>query len=323
MFRLALLARRPKSSSVSLYEHLVGKGPSGFGYGSTAEEVSQGVSLMGRNVLVTGCNSGIGLETARVLSLRGARVLAAARSLAKAQEVCGTLPGPSLPLACDLADPLSVRACAQAVQSSGLQLDAIVCNAGIMALPRLATVHGVELQLFTNHIGHFSLVTSLLGRLSDDARIVVLSSDMHHRAPSGGVELDNLDGAKGYSAWRAYGQSKFANLLFAKQLARRFAGTAKTANAVHPGVIVTNLQRHQAPIMSRAMSLIAPLALKSVPQGAATQVYVAVRPELAAVTGEYFSHCNLAAPRADANDRALAEKLWDVSEQIVARLPGA
>lgn len=306
---------------MSLYEHFAAKGPSGFGYGSTAEQVSEGVSLAGKNVLVTGCNSGIGLETARVLSLRGARVLAAARSLEKAQQVGAALSGPSVPLACDLADPPSVRACVAAVQASGLQLDAVVCNAGIMALPQRQTAHGVELQLFTNHIGHFLLVTSLLDQLSEDARVVVLSSDMHRRAPAKGIELDNLDGAKSYGAWRAYGQSKLANLLFAKQLARRFAGTRKTANAVHPGVIVTNLQRHQAPIMAAAMSLFAPLALKSVPQGAATQVYVTVSPSLAGVSGQYFSHCNVAEPRADANDAALAQKLWDASEAIVAGLP--
>lgn len=307
---------------MSLYEHFASKGPSGFGYGSTAEQVSEGVSLAGKNVLVTGCNSGIGLETARVLSLRGARVLAAARSLPKAQQVAAALSGPSMPLACDLADPHSVRACVTAVRSAGVRLDALVCNAGIMALPERQTAHGVELQLFTNHIGHFLLVTSLLEQLSEDARVVVLSSDMHRRAPAAGVELDNLDGARGYSAWRAYGQSKMANLLFAKQLARRFSGTRRTANAVHPGVIVTNLQRHQAPIVAAAMSLISPLALKSVPQGAATQVHVTVSPSLAGVSGQYFSQCNVAEPRADANDARLAESLWDVSEQIVARLPG-
>jgi NAD(P)-dependent dehydrogenase (short-subunit alcohol dehydrogenase family) len=306
---------------VSIYEHFVPTGPSGFGYGSTAEQVSEGISLQGKNILVTGCNSGIGLETARVLSLRGARVLAAARTLEKAQGACSRLTAPSVPLACDLAEPRSVRACVAAVRSSGLQLDAIVCNAGIMALPRLETAYGTELQLFTNHIGHFLLVTSLLSQLADDARVVVLSSDMHRRAPAAGIELDNLDGAKGYSAWRAYGQSKLANLLFAKQLARRFAGTQQTANAVHPGVIVTQLQRHQSPVFSAAMSLFAPLALKSVPQGAATQVYATVSPQLAGVSGQYLSHCNVVEPRADASDPALAEKLWNVSEQLIARLP--
>ncbi len=306
---------------MSLYQHLVGKGPSGFGYGSTAEKVTEGLVLTGKNVLVTGCNSGIGLETLRVLSLRGARVLGAARSLEKAQQACSTLPGPSVPLACDLAEPRSVRACVAAVQSSGLRLDAVVCNAGIMALSQLQTAYGVELQFLTNHIGHFILVTGLLEQLNEDARVVMLSSDMHRRAPVEGIQLDNLDGARGYSAWGNYGQSKLANLLFAKQLARRFAGSRRTANAVHPGVIVTNLQRHMSPVLAAGMSLFGPLALKSIPQGAATQVYAATSPQLASVSGQYLTHCNIAEPRADANDPVLAQKLWDVSEQIVARLP--
>lgn len=308
---------------MSVYQHFVSNGASGFGYGSTAEEVSDGVSLAGKTVLITGCNSGIGLETARVLSLRGARVLAAARSLAKAEQVCSTLSGPSLPIGCELSDAVSVRACAAAVRGAGFQVDVVVCNAGIMALPRRETAHGVELQLFTNHIGHFLLVTSLLDQLSETARVVVLSSDMHRRAPAEGIQFDNLDAARGYTPWGAYGQSKLANLLFAKQLARRFTGTRKTANAVHPGVIVTNLQRHLSPVLAAGMSLFAPLVLKSVPQGAATQVYAAVSPQLEGVSGQYLSHCNLAEPRADANDVGLAQRLWDVSEQIVARLPGA
>jgi WW domain-containing oxidoreductase len=306
---------------VSLYEHFVPNGPSGFGYGSTAEQVSAGLSLAGKNVLVTGCNSGIGFETVRVLSLRGARVLAAARSLEKAQQACAQLAGPSVPLACELSDPHSVRACARTVRDSGERLDAIVCNAGIMALPKLETLFGCEKQFFTNHIGHFMLVTGLLGQLSEAGRVVMLSSSAHRRAPTGGIEFDNLDGARGYSAWAAYGQSKFANLLFAKQLAQRFAGTRQTANAVHPGVIVTNLQRHLPRPVALAMSVFGPLVLKSVPQGAATQVYAAASPHMASVSGQFLANCNVAEPRADANDAAVAERLWDVSEAIVARLP--
>lgn len=307
---------------MSLYEHFVPRGPSGFGYGSTAEQVSDGLSLAGKNVLVTGCNSGVGFETARVLSLRGARVLGAARSLEKAQRACAELAGPSLPLSCELSEPQSVRACVRAVHDSGAELDAIVCNAGIMALPKPETVFGIERQLFTNHIGHFMLVTGLLERLAKAGRVVILSSGMHRRAPRAGIEFDNLDGARSYSAWAAYGQSKFANLLFAKQLARRFAGSQQLANAVHPGVIVTNLQRHLPRPLARGMSLLEPLLLKTVAQGAATQVYAAVHPGMAGISGQFLANCNIAQPRADANDPALAQRLWDISEEIVARLPG-
>ena len=130
------------------------------------------------------------------------------------------------------------------------------------------------------------LVTGLLDQLKDQGRVVMLSSSAHRQAPKVGIELDNLDGAKHYSPWSAYGQSKLANLLFSKELARRFAGSRRTANAVHPGVIRTNLQRHMNPILSVAMALSGPLVLKTVAEGAATQTYVATNPGLAGVSGQ-------------------------------------
>ena len=299
---------------------LASKGPSGFGYGSTAEEVTEGLSLTGQTFLVTGCNSGVGFETLRVLALRGARVVGTARSLEKATEACGRVPGATLPVACELAEPASVRGCVATVKAAGIRLDGVICNAGVMALPELHKAYGYELQFFTNHIGHFMLVTGLLEQLTERGRVVVLSSSAHKMAPKVGIELDNLDGAKGYSGWPAYGQSKLANLLFAKQLARRFAGSQKTANAVHPGVIRTNLQRHMNPVLSAALTLGGPLALKSIEQGAATEVYVATNPKLAGVSGQFFADCNIAQPRADAQSEELAQKLWDASERIVAAL---
>lgn len=296
-------------------------GSSGFGYGSTAEEVTEGLALRGKTILVTGCNSGLGQEALRVLALRGAHVVGTARTLEKAQAACGAVKGETLPLACELSDPRSVRACVDAVKGAGLRLDAIVANAGIMALPSLEQAYGVELQLFTNHVGHFILVTGLLDRLADDGRVVVLSSDAHRMAPRGGIRFDDLAGEKGYSPWTAYGQSKLANLLFAKELARRFAGTRRTANAVHPGVIATNLSRHMNKVASAAFGAAGTLLFKSVEQGAATEVYVAVHPAVATISGEYFADCNVAEPTPEAKDPALAARLWQVTEELVARLP--
>jgi WW domain-containing oxidoreductase len=278
------------------------------------------MSLAGKTMLVTGCNSGLGLETMRVLALRGAHVVGTARTIEKARKACATVSGEAVPLACELSDPASVRTCVASVVAAGIRLDAMICNAGIMGLPKLQRVHGYESQFFTNHIGHFILVTGLLGQLTDAGRVVMLSSTAHTRAKQGGIEFDNLDGAKGYDPWRFYGQSKFANLLFAKELARRLEGTRRTANAVHPGVIRTNLIRHN-PILNVAASVFSPLVLKTVAQGAATQVYVATNPGLANVSGEYFADCNVATPRADAMSAAVAKRLWEVSEQIVATLP--
>jgi WW domain-containing oxidoreductase len=304
---------------MSLYQLFKSNGPSGFGYGSTAEDVTAGLSLAGKTMLVTGCNAGLGLETLRVLAMRGVRVIGAARTIEKAREACGAVGGQTVPLACELSEPTSVRAAAAAIVADGIKLDAIICNAGIMALPKLQLAHGIELQFFTNHIGHFILVNALVGQLTTTGRVVMLSSSAHTRASKGGIEFDNLDGSKGYGPWRFYGQSKFANLLFAKELAQRFAGTQRTANAVHPGVIRTSLIRHN-PVLDLAASVMAPIFLKSVPQGAATQVYVATHPALATVSGKYFADCNITAPRPDAEDPATARKLWEVSEQIAGRV---
>ncbi|MBX3130141.1 MAG: SDR family oxidoreductase [Polyangiaceae bacterium] len=307
---------------MSIVSWFKGKGPSGFGYGSTAEEVSAGLDLSGRTFLVTGSTAGLGLETVRVLALRGARVLATGRTTEKVQGAFGEARDAVIPLACELAEPASVRACVSRVREMGVALDGIVCNAGIMALPRLETAHGYELQFFTNHIGHFILVTGLLEQLADRGRVVVLSSGAHASAPTKGIDFDNLSGQSGYSAIAAYGQSKLANLLFARALARRLEGSRRTANALHPGVIRTKLFRHMGPA-DLGLALVAPIALKTVAQGAATQVYVATHPSLADVSGEYFADCNLARSTAHGRDPALAEKLWEVSERIVAALPSS
>jgi WW domain-containing oxidoreductase len=248
-------------------------------------------------------------------------VVGTARTLDKAEAACDAVKGKTVPLACELSDPASVRACVESVKREGLGLDAIICNAGIMALPKLEQAYGVELQFFTNHVGHFMLVTGLLDQLAADGRVVMLSSGAHAMAPKEGIEFDNLSGEKGYQGWRNYGQSKMANLLFAKELARRFAGTRKTANAVHPGVIKTNLGRHMNPVAQAVFGVVGRLTLKSVPQGAATEVYAAVHPAVATTSGAYFADCNVARPRPDADDPALAAKLWQVSEKIVAGLP--
>ena len=309
---------------MSLLAVIKANGPSGFGYGSTAADVASGLSLTGKTILLTGCNSGLGLETLRVLTSRGARVIAAARTLEKARAACATAAGPTTAVACELAEPASVRACIETVKTLNVPLDGIICNAGIMALPKLNQAHGYELQFFTNHIGHFLLTTGLIESLAADGRVTVLSSAMHESAPKGGVAFDNLSGAKGYSAWRAYGQSKMANLLFAKELARRFAGTARIANALHPGVIFdTNLNRSMAVpqvVLVAAVGVANLLVLKTIAQGAATQCYVAAHPAVAGVSGQYFADCNIAKPRADAEDPALAKRLWEVSEEIAAKV---
>ena len=305
---------------MSLIARFKGKGPSGFGYGSTAEAVSEGLDLSGRTILLTGCNSGIGKETLRVLAQRAVHVIAAARTVEKAQAACDEVGGKTTPVACELSEPASVQACAAQVIGLGRPLDAIICNAGIMALPTLHQKHGYELQFFTNHIGHFILVTSLLDSLSNEGRVVMVSSDAHNGAPRDGIQFDNLTGAREYGAWTSYGQSKLANLLFANELAKRLAGTGKTANSLHPGVIRTNLVRSMNPIARGALAIAAPLVLKSIPEGAATQCYLAVHPNVEGVTGKYFADCNESRPSRHGRDEAMAAKLWEASEKIVAEV---
>lgn len=305
---------------MSLVGFFKGKGSSGFGYNSTAEQVTDGIDLNGKTVLLTGCNSGIGQETLRVLGLRGAHVIAAARTEEKAKAGLAASGAPGTPVACELSEPKSVRDCVTRVKSLGRRLDTIICCAGIMALPKLKKMHGFEAQFFTNHIGHFILVNGLLDILADDGRVVMVSSGAHNAAPSDGIELDNLSGDKGYSAFKAYGQSKLANLLFAKHLATKLPGPKQTANAIHPGVIDTNLGRHMNAVARIAMKIGKPVFLKSIPQGAATQCYVATHPDAAITSGKYFSDCNIGHSSRLSNDSELAAKLWIKSEEIVASL---
>lgn len=296
------------------------RGASGFGYASTAEEVTEGLDLSGTTVLITGVNAGLGQETARVLSRRGARIVGLARTREKAAEACRAFGDNALPLACELSEPSSVRSAVDELKKLKVSLDVVVCNAGIMALPKRELLHGQELQFLTNHIGHFILVTGILDLLSERARVVMLSSGAHNAAPTTGIQFDDLTFERGYSSWSSYGQSKLANLLFARTLARRFAGTGRTANAVHPGVISTDLTRHLPFALRLVYPVASAVAMKNVAQGAATQCYVASHPSLDGVSGEYFADCNVAQSSRLGRDLELGDRLWSVTESIVAKL---
>lgn len=303
---------------MSLYGWFKNQGKNGFGYNSTAEDVTDGLNLEGKRILITGCNSGLGLETARVLGLRGATILGAARTAHKAREALTGIEG-AVPLECELSDPESVQKCIEAVREHG-ELDAIIANAGIMALPKPEREHDVELQLFTNHFGHFQLVTGLLDRLSATGRVVMVSSSAHKGAPREGIRFDDLAYENGYSPWKAYGQSKLANILFARSLAKRFEGSGRVAVATHPGVIATNLGRHMGALVRVVFGAIGSLFLKTVEQGAATQCYAAVHPDAAAHNGDYLADCNPAPSTAAAKDEQMADRLWQVSNGLLSEM---
>jgi NAD(P)-dependent dehydrogenase (short-subunit alcohol dehydrogenase family) len=288
---------------------------SAFGKRSTAEEVTAGMDLSGKTALVTGCNSGLGEETLRVLALRGAHVIGAARTLEKAEKACAAVEGKTTPLAVELTDLPGIVAAAQQVADMGAPLDMLILNAGIMQLPELQLVHGVERQFAVNHVGHFLLTMRLLDQVTAAAagRVVVVSSGAHRWAPQG-IRFDNLDGSQDYDPREAYGVSKTANGLFSRELARRLAGTNATSNSLHPGVIPTNLSRH---LPSRDYDMSNPM-FKTIPEGTATQCYVATSPDLAGVTGYYYDDCNPAVPNEHMQDDAMAAKLWALTEELVA-----
>jgi NAD(P)-dependent dehydrogenase (short-subunit alcohol dehydrogenase family) len=203
-------------------------------------------ALAGRVALVTGANSGIGFEAARELAQHGCTVVLGCRSLARGAEaeakIRQTCPGATLDvLELDLSRLGSVRAAAATLSARQPRLDLLLNNAGVMAIPRTLSEDGFEMQLATNHLGHFALTGLLLGPLlaAPAARIVNVSSSAHR---IGMVRLDDLDRARGYAKWEAYGQSKLANLLFTFELQRRLAGRAAISVACHPGYAATNLQ---------------------------------------------------------------------------------
>jgi NAD(P)-dependent dehydrogenase (short-subunit alcohol dehydrogenase family) len=287
-----------------------------FGAKSTAEEVTAGLDLAGKTVLVTGANTGLGHETLRVLALRGATVIGTARTLPKSREACAGVPGRTIPLALELDRFDTIVAASDAVHALGVPLDVLICNAGIMALPEPEQVYGLEKQYVVNHLGHFLLVNRLLDlvQAAPQGRVVVVSSSGYQWAPAAGIEFDNLAGTRDYAPNRMYGQSKLANGLFSRELARRLAGTRATSNSVHPGIINTELGRYFPAWKRKLAPLVGWAFMKSIPAGAATTCYVATAPALAHVSGCYFENCNPVVPGGQMQNDALAAKLWSVSE---------
>jgi NAD(P)-dependent dehydrogenase (short-subunit alcohol dehydrogenase family) len=303
--------------------------PTKLGPRSTAEQALGGASLAGKVAIVTGANSGIGTETARVLALAGADVIMCSRSVTAGEEVAkglrAGLPSGAGALevsALDLADLASVRAFAEAFLATKRPLHLLVNNAGIMATPLGKTAQGSELQVGTNHIGHFML-TKLLRPVieaSAPARIVNLSSALHKRG-KGDRLLETLDRDPGYKRrkyvpFEAYGDSKLANVLFTRQLVKLLPPGVETF-AIHPGVIMTNLTRSMG-LLGSAFRLVGGAFTKSIPQGAATTIYAATSADLTGKSGAYLADCAIERPSRDASDDTFARKLWDVSDALVS-----
>lgn len=304
-----------------------------FGATSTAAEVSAGVDLTGKTAIVTGGSSGIGVETARALAASGAAVTLAVRSVEAgertARDISATTGNRAVTVAeLDLADHASI---ARFVADWQGPLDILVENAGIMALPDLhRSPEGWELQFATNHLGHFALATGLHDALdaAGSARVVVVSSVGHQ---GGGIDFDDpMFERRDYDQWLAYGQSKTANILFAVEASKRWGADGITVNALNPGRIpATGLSRHVDPEVTATMSAATSdgVSVKNIEQGAATSVLLAASPLLAGIGGRYFEDCNEAGVATPgirrgvapyALDAADAERLWDLSEELLA-----
>jgi len=301
----------------------VGVPRSEFDADSTAEEVTEGIDLKDKLAVVTGCTSGIGFETMRVLALRGAYVVGTSRSLEKAQAACARIRGITTPLQLELSNLDSVVACANAIRSLRSPLDILVCNAGYLGgNGERELVNGTEKHFAVNHLGHFVFVNRLLGRLymSRQGRIVVVGSRAAYTsAPEAGIEFSNLSAADAYEDRRAYGQSKLANILFSLHLGKLLRGTRITTNALHPGLINTEIDRNMSRFKQTGFAVLASLGgTKTVEEGAATSCFVATSPSLGSTSGKYFEDCNAVTVvgATHMQDEAMAEDLWRVSEDL-------
>lgn len=317
-----------------------------FSATTTTEDVLRGVDLSGRRYLVTGVSAGLGVETARALAAHGAEVVGAVRNIDKARAATAGFPEftdrPHLSFVeLDLADLANVRQCADALLAKGDKFDAIIANAAIMAPPLGWTKDGFELQFGTNHLGHFVLINRLLPLLDAGSRVVVVSSAGHR---FGDVDLDD-PGFKTteYTPFGGYGRSKTANALFAVEFDRRHRDKGIRAVSLHPGRIGTELTRHlpdnaqlQAAMAQAATTAGGPTHLrpndpfdmKTVPQGAATQVWAAVTAPAEEIGGRFCENCAVAelsesdengrkGVRPYAVDPERAKALWRLGEEMV------
>lgn len=329
-------------STISTLQKPIG---SGFGASSTAEEVIKGINLSGKVAIVTGGYSGLGLETARVLHKAGATVIVPTRDYNKAVNALNGLSNIEI-VVMDLLDPKSIDAFAEKFLDSGRPLHILVNSAGIMASPLTRDARGYESQFATNHLGHFQLVSRLWPALrkAKGARVISVSSLGHRYSPIV-FEDPNFDHHP-YDRWAAYGQSKTANILFALELDKRGKEENIRAFSVHPGSIIgTGLAKHvthqelvdRGAIDENGKPILDPAKnLKTVSQGAATSVWCATSPQLDGIGGVYCENCDVAGFMSEnavamsngkpgqlagvlpyAVDHETAERLWNLSEQLV------
>jgi NAD(P)-dependent dehydrogenase (short-subunit alcohol dehydrogenase family) len=275
-------------------------------------------TLDGRTFVVTGATSGLGLVTARELARAGARVVLAVRDTAKGEQAATAIPGTVEVRHLDLADLASIRSFADSWDG---RLDVLVNNAGVMAVPERRTKDGFELQIGTNHLGHFALTNLLLPSITD--RVVTVASTAHQ---IGRIRLDDLNWERGrYSRWRAYGQSKLANLLFMSELQRRLdeAGSSVRVTAAHPGWAATNLQHRTENVVQNAFLALGNRVLAQSEEMGALPTLFAATQDLPGNTyvgpdslGEQRGHPKVVGRSGAARDDETARRLWELSEEL-------
>ncbi|XP_032408007.1 retinol dehydrogenase 12, like [Xiphophorus hellerii] len=282
---------------------------------------SSDVRLDGQTAVITGANTGIGKETAIDLAKRGARVILACRDMEKAQTALTEIIKSSgndnvICMKLDLSDTKSIREFATNVQQNELKLNLLINNAGVMVCPYGKTADGFEMQIGVNHFGHFLLTYLLMDLIksSAPARIVNVSSMAHSW---GSINLEDINSEKSYNKSKAYSQSKLANVLFTRSLAKRLEGTGVTTYSLHPGVVQTDLWRHLSAPERFFMKIAKPFTKDSA-EGAQTTIYCAVEPSLEKESGGYYSGCAAANCSAAGKDDELAQKLWELSCKMLS-----
>jgi NAD(P)-dependent dehydrogenase (short-subunit alcohol dehydrogenase family) len=280
--------------------------------------------MTGKTVVITGGNSGIGLETAVALATAGARTFITVRSEARGAEAVQRIKQRSGrddvdAIVFDLASLASTRTGAASLLERCPRIDVLINNAGLVLTERRVTVDGFEETFAVNHLGHFLLTSLLLDRLNASApsRVVNVASTAHTGARRG-LDFDDLQSTRDYRGMQVYAKSKLANIYFTTELARRLAGTGVTANAVHPGTVRTGYGRDgdATGLLGFGIRVAQPFML-SPEAGARTSVYVASSPELTEVTGKYFIKCKIRQPSAAAQDETAARRLWEMSEELI------
>jgi len=280
----------------------------------------------GRVAIVTGANTGLGFETARLLAAHGAAVVMAVRDVDKGRQAAARIAGDVTVQALDLSSLASIRSAAADLRAAHPRIDLLINNAGVMYTPKQTTADGFELQFGTNHLGHFALTGLLLDHLLPvpGSRVVTVSSTGHRIQAA--IHFDDLQWERSYSRVAAYGQAKLANLMFTYELQRRLASHGTTiAVAAHPGVSNTELTRYTPAALRLPITWLAPLLLQNAEMGALPTLRAATDP--AVVGGQYYGpgglgevrgYPKLVSSSADSHDRAAQQRLWSVSEELTA-----